>query len=125
MFTPRTLFAYRQQIIDKLSAVLPEDAARLTKEEGLLHGSSGEDIPPSPKENTATRPTKLSLPLHSKALAKQWLSRAKAVMEARKAMVALLGLLCEKHCVSCKGKYGLRAEMIESYDEMMALFNAS
>lgn len=41
VFTPRTLYLHRQKIIDNLAAILPEEKARIEREENDAKYDSG------------------------------------------------------------------------------------
>ena len=131
VFTPRTLFHHRKDIIDQFRKVMGEIDPNLS-----VDSSDSSELPPEMKKEKRSEMMEtlrksqnaprglLEAGIGEKAaeIAKYWLTRMRFIHVLRVQTQSIMELNLQEKCIYCGTKYGLSCELIQNIEDMFRSF---
>jgi hypothetical protein len=135
IFTPRTLFLYRDQILDQFQKVMGElDPVLSDDEQGEKDSSLDSDIVDTDSFEDETKkkkgPEKVEelrwvqdndTPM-TRAIIKFWIMRARFRQKARMEVQPIIDFMRKPFCLYCRTIYGLKVELIQNIEDLFNQF---
>ena len=126
IFTPRTLFLYRKDIVDQFQNVLGEIEPDLTLtsegsgeskgDESLFESDELEDKSKKKRRFVATKDEQNWVKINdtpiTRAIIKYWVFRARFKQKLRIQVSKLIESQAQRQCLYCQASYGLKVELI-------------
>ena len=141
LFTPRTLFEKREEIISQFKKVFGEIAAdiSLESEKSAASAEEGEDdsllldsrefnkkifnkkkkFKPTQEEVDWVKRNDVPT---TRAIIRFWILRARLKQKIRMEVTKLIDGKLQKHCLYCKASYGLQVELIQNIEDVFFQF---